>query len=98
MNIPILTYHSIDESGSVISTAPDVFRQQMKFLKEANWNVVSLSELACLFLNKTPLKSQTAVLTFDDGFRNFYTTAFPILEEYNFKATVFLVTDYCGKQ
>jgi len=38
------------------------------------------------------------VLTFDDGFRNFYTDAFPILKEYNFPATVFLPTDFIGTE
>jgi peptidoglycan/xylan/chitin deacetylase (PgdA/CDA1 family) len=43
------------------------------------------------------LPVKTVVLTFDDGFRNFYTEAFPVLSEFNFRATVFLVTDFCGK-
>jgi peptidoglycan/xylan/chitin deacetylase (PgdA/CDA1 family) len=40
--------------------------------------------------------SKTAVLTFDDGFKNFYTEAAPILDEFGFRATIFLVTEYCG--
>jgi peptidoglycan/xylan/chitin deacetylase (PgdA/CDA1 family) len=97
IKIPILTYHSIDMSGSVISTNPDTFRNQMKFLSEMNFNVVSLKTLGKHFLEKKPLPPKTIVLTFDDGFQNFYTTAFPVLSEYNFTATVFLITDYCGK-
>lgn len=95
--IPIITYHSIDESGSVISTAPDVFRQQMKRLSEIGYTVVSLSNLVKSLTDRKKLSPKTVALTFDDGFQNFYTTAFPILEQYDFKATVFLVTDYCGK-
>jgi peptidoglycan/xylan/chitin deacetylase (PgdA/CDA1 family) len=96
--IPILTYHSIDSSGSVISTAPDIFRRQMKYLSEAGYDAIPLRELAALLKSETALPSKTVVLTFDDGFRNFYTEAFSVLSEYNFKATVFLVTDFCGKQ
>lgn len=95
--IPILTYHSIDESGSVISTGANVFRRQMKFLSEANFNVVSLKTLGKSLLENKILPPKTIALTFDDGFENFYSEAFPILNEYNFPATVFLVTDYCGK-
>ena len=95
--IPILTYHSIDERGSVISTRPQTFRRQMKFLSEADFNVVSLKTLGKNFLENVPLPPKTLVLTFDDGFQNFYSEAFPVLNEYNFTATVFLITDYCGK-
>lgn len=95
--IPILTYHSIDESGSVISTATDIFQTQMKLLADANYNVISLNELTRILTAGERLPAKTAVLTFDDGFQNFYSQAFPILEQYGFKATVFLVTDYCDK-
>lgn len=97
IKIPILTYHSIDESDSVISTRPQTFRRQMMFLKNENFNVVSLKTLGRHLLENKPLPPKTIVLTFDDGFQNFYTTAFPILNEYDFRATVFLITDFCGK-
>ena len=97
VNVPILTYHSLDESGSVISTAPEVFRQQMKFLSENGYQVIRLNELInSLSEHRTPFL-KTVALTFDDGFQNFFTEAFPILQEFGFKATVFLVTDFCGK-
>lgn len=97
VKVPILTYHSIDESGSVISTAFKTFRRQMKHLNDANWNVVSLNDLVNSMVEKTPILPKTVVLTFDDGFQNFYTSAFPVLAQYEFKATVFLVTDHCDK-
>ncbi|MGI8470337.1 MAG: polysaccharide deacetylase family protein [Pyrinomonadaceae bacterium] len=94
---PILTYHSIDESGSVISIRAETFRAQMKFLSENNFNVVSLKTFGKHLAENKNLPPKTIILTFDDGFENFYTTAFPVLNEYNFTATVFLITDYCGK-
>lgn len=95
--IPILTYHSIDESGSVISTSPETFRRQIKFLSEEAFNVISLKDLTLCLNGSIEFSPKTIILTFDDGFQNFYTTAFPILKEHNFTATVFLITDYCGK-
>lgn len=95
--IPILTYHSIDESGSVISTGAATFRRQMKFLKETDFNVVSLNYLTKNLRVDKKLPAKTIVLTFDDGFQNFYATAFPILAECGFTATVFLVADHCEK-
>lgn len=69
----------------------------MKYLSDARWNVVSLNDLVSSMVEKTPIPPKTIVLTFDDGFQNFYTSAFPVLAQYEFKGTVFLVTDYCNK-
>lgn len=96
VRIPILTYHSIDESGSVISTKTETFRWQMKLLSESGYRVVTLADLISLLGGGEELPDKLAALTFDDGFQNFYTTAFPVLDQYGFKATVFLVTDFCG--
>lgn len=95
--VSILTYHSIDDSGSVISTKLSVFRRQMKFLSEASFNVISLKTLAAFYRENNFPPQKTVVLTFDDGFQNFYTAAYPVLKDYDFTATVFLITDYCGK-
>lgn len=94
--IPVLTYHSIDESGSVLSTSPEVFETQMKFLKEASFSVLSLADVADHLRRGRHFAEKTVSITFDDGFKNIYHTAYPILKEYGFKATVFLVTGHCG--
>ena len=93
----IITYHSIDSSGSVISTAPEVFRIQLRHLKEEGYKAVTLGEFASVINGDSALPLKSLVLTFDDGFQNFRTEAVPVLEELGFKATVFLVTDKCGK-
>ncbi|MGD9628392.1 MAG: polysaccharide deacetylase family protein [Pyrinomonadaceae bacterium] len=69
----------------------------MEFLSVSGYQTVTLNDLIGAFLEKRPLSHRTVVITFDDGFQNFYTTAYPTLEEYGFSATVFLVTDHCGK-
>lgn len=95
--IPIITYHSIDRSGSVISTSPDIFRAQMRFFRENDYRAISLEKLIGYFREKNDFPKKSVVLTFDDGFENFYTDVFPILQNYEFSATVFIVTDFCGK-
>lgn len=92
----ILTYHSIDSTGSVISTAPEIFRRQMQILREQNYTVLSLAAIAEILERKEKLPLRSVALTFDDGFRNFYETAYPILAAFELPATVFLVTDFCG--
>jgi peptidoglycan/xylan/chitin deacetylase (PgdA/CDA1 family) len=84
----ILTYHSVDASGSVISISPRSFRGQMAWLAQAGIPVVPLDKI-----RTTP---GGVALTFDDGFRNFFEHAFPILQEFRFPATVFVVSQYCG--
>lgn len=85
----ILTYHSLDTSGSVISVAPDVFRRQIECLLERNTLIVPLQKVF-------ELRGSVA-LTFDDGFENFLRYAVPVLEQYNLPATVFVVSGYCGR-
>jgi peptidoglycan/xylan/chitin deacetylase (PgdA/CDA1 family) len=94
--IAILTYHSLDDSGSVISVSPRVFAEHMRILHELNVKVISLSEVYNLQGTTTP-GEHCVILTFDDGFQNVYEHGLPILQRYGFPATVFLVTDYCGK-
>ena len=84
----ILTYHSIDDSGSVISIGRNVFAEQMRLLAESPYKVAGLAEAA-----RAP---GTVALTFDDGYRNFLTEALPILSQFGFTATVFVVTGCCG--
>ncbi|HMU32794.1 MAG TPA: polysaccharide deacetylase family protein [Pyrinomonadaceae bacterium] len=95
--VPIITYHSIDESGSVISTARDVFARQISTLANAGYAAITLRELVSRMNNRSSLPERAVVLTFDDGFKNFYSEAFPILNDHGYRATVFLVTDFCGK-
>jgi len=92
--IAILAYHSLDHSRSVLSTSPGIFAEQMKVLRDAGVRVVSLSDVAD---RKCSNRENEVVLTFDDGFRNVYQHALPVLQSYGFPATVFLVTDYCEK-
>lgn len=86
----ILTYHSLDTTGSAISIAPGLFRIQMEILARSETPVVPL-----LDLQQSP---GAVALTFDDGYLNFFEHALPVLVEYRLPATVFVVTGYCGLQ
>ena len=89
----ILTYHSIDESGSPISIDPRVFRSHMEFLAAGHPRVVPLADIAS---GKAP--DESLALTFDDAFANFHEHAFPILTDLDLPATVFVVSDHVGGQ
>lgn len=94
--IPILMYHSIDSSGSPVSISKQLFANHVEVLRQRNFEVIPLRE-ALRTLKEKGVTERKIVLTFDDGFDNFYTDAFPILSKYKMPCTVFLVPNYCGK-
>lgn len=96
-HIPILTYHSIDSSGSPISMDENQFTRQMEWLYEHDYRTVSLNSFLERVGNGTVSSGKkNVVLTFDDGFENNYTVAFPVLKKFGFKATFFLSTAFLG--
>jgi peptidoglycan/xylan/chitin deacetylase (PgdA/CDA1 family) len=101
--IPILMYHGIrNEVESThpyysTNTAPEVFTRHMHFLRENGYTAVSL-EKALKSLSRNEDTVKYVVITFDDGFRNFYSSAFSILSDFGFVATVFLPTGLINDQ
>ncbi len=94
--ITILTYHAIiDEQLPVRDWCfleSKAFEKQMKYLKK-NFKLVSLSK-AIKLIDSGNIKEPTAVITFDDGFQNNFTVAFPILRKLAIPATIFLSTKF----
>jgi peptidoglycan/xylan/chitin deacetylase (PgdA/CDA1 family) len=87
----ILTYHSIDESGSVVSVDSETFRRHAGFLARAKIPAVGLTELLRL-----PEEADAVAITFDDAFENFATVAWPILREQGLAVTLFVPTGHVG--
>ena len=94
---PILTYHSLDESGSVTSVRPQFFRKHMHSLARRGFVGISMSELLDGWDDIAPLPARPVVLTFDDGFANLLEHAAPVLSELGFRATIFVVSGRCGQ-
>jgi peptidoglycan/xylan/chitin deacetylase (PgdA/CDA1 family) len=92
----ILTYHSISEGDSPLRTPPSLFTEQVEWLR-ANARVAPLDEVVSALASGAPLPERTVVLTFDDGFSDFYSAAAPVLRRLKLPATIFLATGYCGK-
>lgn len=97
---PILMYHHIDERWQEwkLSVSPASFARQMEFLKAHRYNVISLSEYLELLKNKKPMPRKSVVITFDDGYDNNFTEAFPVLKKINFPATIFVQVDGVGRK
>jgi peptidoglycan/xylan/chitin deacetylase (PgdA/CDA1 family) len=99
--IPILMYHYISEpppDADVyrldLSVNPDNFREQMAWLKSNGYQTISLYDLVyALNIGWPPLPDRPIIITFDDGYVDNYQNAFPILQEFGFTATFFILTD-----
>lgn len=87
----ILTYHSIDSSGSPISLSEETFRAHVRFFGSGRVAVVPLADLPGM-----PDEKDAVAITFDDGFLNFTSSAMPMLSHLGLPATVFVVSDAVG--
>lgn len=96
---PTLMYHHVQSAESAKARnqvaltvrTPD-FRAQMQYLKDKSYNVISMQDLSNFFEQGIKPSSKSVLLTFDDGYDDFYTDAYPILREFNYPATVFIPT------
>jgi peptidoglycan/xylan/chitin deacetylase (PgdA/CDA1 family) len=95
--VPILTYHSLDDSGSVISVSPAAFEEHMRSLRDNGFTGIGLGRLLDAWDGRGSLPGRPVVLTFDDAFRNFAEAARPVLGAVGFSATVFAVAGRCGQ-
>jgi len=92
--IAIVTYHSLDTSGSVVSVTPTAFAAHLACLAEVGVRGIALREAVAHRARTGTWPTRCLVLTFDDGYANVYEAAWPILQRYGFTATVFLVTQH----
>ena len=96
--VPILMYHHLSEdvtNSEMVS--PEQFEAQIRALSEAGYTGVSFDELQGYVLRGEPLPEKPVVITFDDGYLSNYTLAYPILQKYNMKATIFAIGVSFGK-
>lgn len=91
---PILMYHKIGGGNGRYSVSVEKFAAQMKWLKENGYETVSVDQIAAAVRGQAALPPKPIAITFDDGWRNQFTLAKPILDQYGFKATFYLVTNY----
>jgi len=92
---PIIMYHSVvpdPDPKNMLAVSVKSFERQMRFLKERGYNVVTLEALAGMIKNKEKFPRNTVAITFDDGYKDNYTYAFPALKKYGLPATVFIIT------
>lgn len=92
--VPILSYHrvnDVDENSLTLSV--EQFDAQMKYLVDDGYTVITPDELLDAWKGNGNLPKKPVIITFDDGSVDNYKNVFPILQKYNLKATIFVVTD-----
>jgi peptidoglycan/xylan/chitin deacetylase (PgdA/CDA1 family) len=103
VRLPVLMYHHVQTKEAAkegnetsLTVFTDYFEKQMQYLKDKSYNVVSVKELVNFFDNGAKIPGKSVMITFDDGYEDFYTDAFPILQKFGFPATVFIPTGLMG--
>ncbi len=104
VDVPILVYHVVrpsygDDSAAVRAMAltPETFDEQMAYLRDAGYHIIGVGDLESYFASAAPLPEKPIILTFDDGWRDQIIYAFPILQEYGYRATFFVFTNAIGR-
>jgi peptidoglycan/xylan/chitin deacetylase (PgdA/CDA1 family) len=100
--VPVLMYHEIADAAltpSPLAVSPEVFADQLACLSDAGFNTITAGELSAILAAGTgELPERPIVLTFDDGYGDFYSKALPLLKQHGFTATLFQTTGWVGKE
>lgn len=93
----VLNYHKIDNMHISLSVKPEDFERQMKYLTEHNFHSITPQELYAALVDGAELPENPVLITFDDGYMDNYTNAYPILKKYGLKATIFVITGFLDR-
>jgi len=92
--VPILCYHKFSTTESKkLSISQEMFEQQMRFLRDGGYRVISMDQLFDFLEFKRAIPPKSVVITIDDGWLSAHEIAFPILKKYGYSATLFVYTD-----
>lgn len=92
IGVPVLYYHSVSlNADNEVTITPEMLEKQLTYINDNNYTTITMKELYDYLKNNKPIPEKSIVITFDDGYMNNYTEAFPILKALNMKATIFCV-------
>jgi peptidoglycan/xylan/chitin deacetylase (PgdA/CDA1 family) len=93
-DVRILCYHGVDKVSTYLNVSPASFREQMGILAELGYTTISLADF--LSGKGCAESGNKIIITFDDGYRDNYEQAYPIMSEYGFTGTIFCTTGSIG--
>lgn len=99
-NIPILYYHYIevnpdpvhDPGRTALAVTPANFESQLQFLTQHGYTFLNMDDVAAIVQGKMQRPAKPIALTFDDGYEDFYLNAWPLLQKYNVKVTIYVMS------
>ncbi|MFH0772958.1 MAG: polysaccharide deacetylase family protein [bacterium] len=104
IKIPIIMYHYVEyvkDDGDLIrkrlDIVPTLFEGHLQALRKANYETYFVKDIPDIFDGTIHYSTHSAVLTFDDGYEDFYTVVFPLLKKYHVRATIYVIYDYIGR-
>jgi len=86
----MISNHAKGAKFNSLRVSPNMFEKQIAYLASNGWSFYTMAEIT---QKRETLPKKSVVITFDDGYEDNFTNAFPILEKYNAKATIYLVVD-----
>lgn len=97
VSVPVLMYHVMAAGPNNLYVAPEEFDAQLTWLTQQGYHAVTLQQLFDHFADDAPIPERPVVITFDDGYDNFYTAALPLLAKHKMVATLFVITGKVGQ-
>ncbi len=92
-SVPVLQYHHINwNKGDVNTLTPREFEREIRYLSKRNYSSIFLNDLVNYLEKNGDLPSKPVAITFDDGFKDNFIYAYPVLKKYKMKATIFVIT------
>jgi peptidoglycan/xylan/chitin deacetylase (PgdA/CDA1 family) len=92
--VPVLSYHKFSDSKpDKMTVTASAFEEQMKFLKDKGYRVITMDQLFDFLDFKVQIPRKSVVITIDDGWRSVHEIAFPVLKKYGYPATLFVYSD-----
>lgn len=95
-DVPVLNYHKVDDLYHALSLSPQEFDEQMNYLYTNGYHTITPDQLTAYLKSGKALPEKPVLITFDDGYLDNYTNAYPIMKKYGFTATIFLITGIVG--
>jgi peptidoglycan/xylan/chitin deacetylase (PgdA/CDA1 family) len=101
--VPILMYHHIavppdpkDIRASRLAVPPVQLEEQLAYFQRAGYTTITIDDLAAALRDGAALPDKPVILTFDDGYVDFYTNAYRLLKRYKAKATIYIISGRVG--
>lgn len=94
--VPVLMYHHVSPHPGLVTVSPETFEEHVAYLARKKYRALAADEFLDFLLGQRALDGRNVLITFDDGYLDNYVYAWPILQRYGLKATIFAITGLVG--